>query len=311
MIETIGLIARFVSYCAILSIVGAVAFRLAIVTRSGLSVGTMGRASRRAATVGSIAGMFVIVAALAKLVIQTAEMRFPTDSWIEVGSRMLLETSWGTTWMLQVAYTLLITMTFTLARKDALPRWNMLALLSIALASTPALASHAKSAMRFKEYTVVADTLHVLGASIWIGTLFVMFLSIVRNDGNEPGSELSASEMRAQYITSMLRSFSPLALVGAGLVVASGVMSSLAHIMNFNELFNTPYGQRLIIKVVAVGLVWLFGWRNWKFITPYVMTAGPRRMTRSMAIELALAIVVLVVTSILVVTPPPGEMMVH
>lgn len=311
MIETTGLIARFVTYCAILCIVGAVAFRLLIVTRSGLSAGIIQRGSRRAAAIGSAAGMLVIVAALVKLVLQTAEMRFPGDSWIGVGSRMLFETSWGTTWLVQVACALLITMTFTLARKDALPRWNVLALLSIALASTPAFASHAKSAQRLGQYTVFADAAHVFGASLWLGTLFVMFMSIVRGDGNEPQSELSTSEMRAMYIASLLRSFSPVALIGAALVVASGVLASFAHITHWNELTGTRYGQNLLAKLAAVGLVWLFGWRNWKFITPYVSTQGPRRMTRSMAIELTLTLVVIVLTAALVVTPPPAEAMLH
>lgn len=272
----------------------------------------MGRASRRAAAIGWMAGLLVIASALVKLVLQTEEMMFPTDSWIEVGSRMLFQTSWGKTWLVQVACALLITMTFALARKDALPRWNVLALLSIALASTPAFASHAMSAQRFREFTVYADAAHVLGASLWLGTLFVMFLSIVRNDGNEPQSERSASDMRASYISAMLRSFSPVALVGATLVVASGVLAAFAHVANFNELFNTSYGQKLIAKLIGVGLVWLFGWRNWKFITPQVLTAGPRRMTRSMTIELTLAIIVLLITSALVVTPPPAEaMMMH
>lgn len=257
--------------------------------------------------------MLIVVAALAKLVLQTAEMRFPTDSWIEVGSRMLLQTGWGKTWMLQVGCALLISMTFTLARKDALPRWNMLALLSLVLAATPALSSHARSAQRFQQYTVPADALHVLGASIWIGTLFVMFLSIIGGDGIEPGSETSPSEMRASYIASMLRSFSPLALIGAALVASSGVVSSLAHISTFNELRNTAYGQKLLIKLIAVWAVWMLGWINWKFNTPKVHAGGARQITRGMAVEIVLAIVVLLVTSALVVTPPPAEasMMMH
>lgn len=314
MIETIGLIARFVSYCGILGVVGAVAFRLLVVTRSGLSAGIIGRASRRASRIGSFGGLLIIVAALAKLVLQTAEMRFPTDSWIEVGSRMLFETSWGKTWMLQVGCALLISMTFSLARKDALPRWNMLALLSIVLATTPALSSHARSAQRLQQFTVPADALHVLGASIWLGTLFVMFLSIVGGDGIEPGSEAPASEMRASYIASMLRSFSPLALIGSGVVVASGLVSSLAHITTFNELRNTAYGQKLLIKLIAVWAVWMLGWINWKFNTPKVQSVGARPISRGMALEIALVVLVLLATSALVVTPPPAEasmMMMH
>lgn len=224
---------------------------------------------------------------------------------------MLFHTSWGTVWMMQVACAILLAMTFTLARKDALPRWNMLALMSIGLAATPAFASHAMSAERLKQYSIAADVTHVLGASLWIGTLLVMFASIIGNDGDEPRSEQPRSEMRANYIDALLRKFSPLALVGSALVVCSGVVSALAHLEHIADVTGTPYGQKLIAKVICVGVVVLLGWRNWKFVTPRVKTEGPRRMTRGMAIEILVALVVIGVTATLVVTPPPAQMMSH
>ncbi len=176
-----------------------------IVKRSGLTTGAMGRGSRRSAAIGAFASMALVVADVVKLGIQTSEMRFPTDSWITVGRTMLFSTTWGTVWLVQVACAVLLAMTFTLARKDALPRWNVLAVLSIGLSATPAFASHAMTAHRFAQYSVVADVAHVVGASLWIGTLLVMFASIAGGDGNEPGSERLVSEMRARYIASLLR----------------------------------------------------------------------------------------------------------
>ena len=255
--------------------------------------------------------MTVVVIDIVKLGVQTSEMRFPTDSWITVGLTMLFETSWGTVWMTQVVCAVLLAMTFTLARKDALPRWNVLALMSVVLAATPAFASHARTPQRLAQYSIAADVVHVLAASLWIGTLLVMFASIMGGDGNEPQSEQTVSTMRASYVASVLRSFSPLALTGAALVAVSGLVSSLAHIEHWADLAGTPYGQKLILKVLGVGVVVLLGWRHWKFVTPGIMTQGPKRMTRGMAIELLIALVVVGVTAALVVTPPPAEMMTH
>jgi len=310
-IETVGFVARLVAYVAILAVLGAVAFRLLILKRSGLTTGTIVRGSRRSAAIGAFASMTLVVVDVVKLGIQTSEMRFPTDSWITVGMKMLFDTSWGTVWMVQVVCAVLLAMTFTLARKDALPRWNVLALMSMGLAATPAFASHAMTARRFAQYSIAADVAHVLGASLWIGTLLVMFASIIGGDGNEPQSEQTVSVMRASYIVSLLRSFSPLALTGSALVAISGVVSSLAHVEHWADLTGTPYGQKLIAKVLSVGVVVLLGWRNWKFVTPAILTQGPKRMTRGMAVELLIALVVLGVTAALVVTPPPAEMMTH
>ena len=307
--EAVGLVARFVAYVAILTIVGAVAFRLLILKRSGLTTGTIGRGSRRSAAVGAFASLMLIATDVVKLGVQTSEMRFPTESWITVGTTMVLETSWGTVWMIQMVCAVLLAMTFTLARKDALPRWNGLALLSIVLAATPAFASHAMTARRFAQYTVAADIVHVLGASLWIGTLLVMFASVLGGDGNEPRSEQTVSDGRARYIASLLRSFSPIALTGSALVAVSGLVSSLAHVEHWADLTGTAYGQKLIVKWLCVGVVVLLGWRNWKYVTPGILTQGPKRMTRAIAVELLIALVVLGVTASLVVTPPPADVM--
>ncbi|MBC8088053.1 MAG: CopD family protein [Phycisphaerae bacterium] len=307
MIESLGFVVRFVAYAGILTVVGAVAFRLLILKRVGVGVSTSARASRRAARLGTIACGMLLMAALAKLVLQTAEMRFPGDSWLVVGRQMLLDTEWGTVWMIQFACALLLSMSFTLARKDALPRWSTIATLSVVLAASFAFSSHAMSARRFGQYAVAADLLHLLAASAWIGTLFVMTVSVLRGDAIEPGSELTHSEQRARYIGLLLRAFSPVAQVSVALVLISGVVSALAHLQQIGDLLNTPYGQALYRKLIFVVLVMVLGWRNWKFVTPRLVVDGPRAMTRGMVAEVVGAVVVLALTSALVVTPPPGE----
>ena len=306
-IETLGLAARFVTYAGILTVVGAVAFRLLVLKRVGVGVSVSARASRRAARHGAIACALLILAALVKLVVQTAEMRFPTDSWFVVGRQMLLDTSWGTVWMAQFACVVLLAMSFSLARKDALPRWRTIAVLAIAVAVSPAFASHAMSARRFAEYTVAADALHVLGASVWIGTLFAMTASVLAGDANEPGSDVPPSEMRSRYILLLLRAYSPVAQVSVFLVLASGVFSALAHVSSFAELFGTPYGEALYRKVIFVCVVMFSGWRNWKRLTPRLEVDGAGRITRGMMAELAVSAVVIFLTAVLVVTPPPGD----
>lgn len=340
MIAAVGFLARFVAFAALLCAVGAIAFRLLILNRATLlPAGSAVRGSRRAASIGVVCGALIVASALAKLIVQADEMRFPTDSWITVGSNLLLATSWGTTWFVQVGSALLLTMTMTLARKDALPHWRMVALLALVMAGTFSYSSHAMSAERLGQYTLYADVLHLVGASMWLGTLAVMFISVVAGDGTDPASELAPAELRVQYLVGLLRVFSPVALVGAVLVGASGVLAAFAHFTHVRELTTTRYGTYLLIKLGVVALVVLLGFRNWRVLTPALRREGgntdtsqadtsladtshpvrlhatrsakrpTRSMVRTMLLEVLLAVAVLGVTAALVVTPPPSELM--
>ena len=186
---------------------------------------------------------------------------------------------------------------FAAARRGGSIRWVVPAILSVVLAVTLTTSSHAMSAKRFSSISVVTDLLHLLGASAWLGTLGVMFASITSGDG--------AVEGDGRYVSELLRTFSPIALTGAGLVVCSGVVSSLAHIQTVNGLFASRYGLTLLAKVATVLVIALFGWRNWKRITPGVLAAGSGPMRRGMSAELLTTVIVLLITSALVVTAPP------
>ena len=62
----------------------------------------------------------------------------------------------------------------------------------------------------------------------------------------------------------------------------------------------------LVLKVVGVLAVAGLGWRNWKRLTPRLDELGSKPLHRSTAGELALAALVLAITSALVITPPPA-----
>lgn len=307
MIESLGFVARFFAYAGIITVVGAVALRQLVLKRVGIGLAVSARASRRSAAIGRVACVVLLVALLLKLFLQTSEMRFPTDSWITVGQQMLFGTTWGTVWLLQFVCTILLLMSFTLASKDALSRWSTIVVLVGVIAGSSAYSSHAMSAKHFASYAPTADVIHILAASTWIGTLFMMTLSVLRGDSNDTLSELTQSEQRANYIALLLRAFSPTAQVSVFLVVVSGVVSSLSHVASIGEFFGTPYGQALFRKLIFVALVMLAGFWNWRRATPALATDGPKRITRGMLVELALSVVVVALTADLVVTPPPGE----
>lgn len=297
MIEIAGLVARWARFASVLAVVGAVAFRLIVLRSAAVSATTIATATRCTATLGAIASAVIATSALAWVTFQTADMRFPDEPWLEVATRLVTQTSWGTVWIVHIVAAVLLIAAFTAARRGGASRWIVPAVLSVVLAVTLTTSSHAMSAKRFSNISVVTDLLHVLGASAWLGTLGVMFTSIASGDGARDGD--------GRYVSELLRTFSPIALTGAGLVVCSGVVSSLAHIETVNGLFASRYGLTLLAKLAAVLVIALFGWRNWKRITPGVLAAGSGPMRRGMAAELLTTTVVLLLTAALVVTEPP------
>ena len=297
MIEIAGLVARWARLAAMLSVVGAVVFRVVVLRGAAVGAATIASATRRAAFLGAIASAVIVISAVAWVTFQTADMRFPDESWIEVGTRLVTQTSWGTIWMIHIATAAVLCGAFASARRGGPMRWVVPAILGLVLTVTLTTSSHAMSAKRFSNIAVITDVLHLLGASAWLGTLGVMFTSIASGDGLIDGD--------GRYVSELLRTFSPIALTGAGLVVCSGVVSSLAHIQTVNGLFASRYGLTLLAKVATVLVIALFGWQNWKRITPGVLAAGSAPMRRGMAAELLTTAIVLLITSALVVTAPP------
>jgi putative copper export protein len=162
------------------------------------------------------------------------------------------------------------------------------------LAVTPALAGHAAASAHLTSFVVASDFLHVLGAASWLGTLLcviVIGLPAVRplQDGE-----------RWQAVASLVNTFSPLALLSAAIVVASGVMASWVHLNHVTDLWTTSYGKVLLLKLVLVAATLLVGAYNFRRVQPHLVTeGGSARLRRSATFELGLAFIVLLVTGFL------------
>lgn len=297
----VGFLIRWTTLTALLTLVGAVAFRALVAssTRASLDDEARRDAGRVAASVGVLAASILVPIALAKLGLQTAAMRFPDDPWLAVSQRLVFETDWGKAWLGQLLTPALLIAGFVAARRGARGAWATCGLLVLLLLVAETLSSHAMAARRFERLAVVADVLHVAGAGTWLGTLGVLLVWLRRR-------QRIATPTAPLPLTRMLAAFSPVALLGAALVVASGVVSAAAHLEHLNQLTGSLYGQILIAKVIGVLVIVLLGWRNWKRLTPTVDRDGPVPMLRSMRYELVATAAVLAITAVLIVMQPPG-----
>lgn len=148
----------------------------------------------------------------------------------------------------------------------------------------------------------MVNPLHVLFASLWIGTLFVL---VVAGIGAVLQDE-PARERRGAIVADMVNRFSPLALGSAGLVALFGVITAWRHLHRLSALWTTPYGYALLAKLVVVGVVMTLGAWNWRRQRPRLGSEdAARAIRRSATGELIAAGVVLLITGVLVSLPSP------
>jgi putative copper export protein len=187
------------------------------------------------------------------------------------------------------------------ARTSRSPGWRVGALaVTFGLLRTTGMTGHSSEGPE-PTWGAVADFVHLLGASLWIGGLAVLALAVL-------------PRRRARELAVVVPGYSRLAaasvtgIVGAGLVLAWQVVGS------YDALLHTSYGQLLLLKTGVLGAVLLaaFASRQWvrTRLDLAVLLRGDAATVRpfgySVAVETGLVLVVLAVTSLLV-TADPGR----
>lgn len=155
-------------------------------------------------------------------------------------------------------------------------------------------------------WSTLVNPVHVLAAGLWIGTLFVLVTAglsaLFRNE--------SSRERRGVIAADLVNGFSPLALTMGAVVVLFGVITAWRHLHVLSNLWSTPYGITLIVKLVFVAAVFGLGAWNWRRQRPTLGSEpAAAAIRRSATAELTVAGVVLVITALLVSLPaprPPG-----
>jgi len=141
---------------------------------------------------------------------------------------------------------------------------------------------------------IASDFLHVLGGGTWLGSLFAVVVV-----GLPLSLALDGAE-RWSSVAALVNSFSPVALASAGIVVISGVIASWVHLEHLAALWQTAYGQVLLIKLVLVAITLTIGAYNFRRVQPQLANElGSMHLRRSAAVELSFAFLILLVTGFL------------
>jgi len=296
--ESVGyVLARALSFGAVLVLIGAVAFRAFVLGRASLSETDKARMRVHAARYGWRASLALLVAALVRVLFQAAMMGSADESAASMVPMMVRDTQWGHVWIAHVCVAIVAAGAFAMARRGSAHPWWLAASAALGLSVTSALAGHAASG-QFAPIAVVTDAAHVLAASAWLGGLLCVLAIGTRS--------AQPRRRKGERAKAIVAAFSPMALVSASVVVATGGISAWLRLGGFSALWASSYGRVLLLKMAALSGVVVTGAYNWRRVRPALGTpAASGRLRRSGSAELAFGCLVLGVTAVLVAMPTP------
>lgn len=325
--QTVGVAyaaARFTVFASLALLVGGAVFVAALWSR--------GRRSFRARVLVWGAWTGAVVATLAGLALEG-----PYAAGLSLGDaantdllRDVFDTRFGRVWTLRLALLLLAipllrrvfpgdrpTAEYPLGRS-----WRVAAVvLATALVATPGLGGHAGSGDHVP-FAVVADALHVGAIAVWLGGLALLVVAVL--------PRADATELR-----SVVPRYSRVALACVGVIVVTGAFQSWRQVGGLGPLRDTDFGRLLVFKLLFFGALVVGAAFSREIVnrTFNAKTAGryarvgaaaggsasndepaelpvledateARNLRRTVAIEVAIAVAILVVASLLVNTPP-------
>ena len=206
----------------------------------------------------------------------------------------LLDTRVGTIWLVRLVSGLLTVVAATLAvwlRQPAY--WWWAAGTGAALLETLTLTSHAAAEGFLPS---LADWLHMVAASLWMGGLLGLALVLLGPPRAMP------IQPRKKFRWRAVRRFSKVAILAVVTIIFTGVYASLLHVPDVDRLLGTPYGRVLLVKLGLAVLLLSVGAMN-------LALDGREPFGRLVAVELALAVGIFVVTGFLTSLPPANSIL--
>ncbi len=152
-------------------------------------------------------------------------------------------------------------------------RWSRYLLVPSALLVLLAVVSTSHAASRMEDRAILAafDAAHQIGASIWIGAMPFLLISLKRVADADEAKRL-------------LRRYSPMALAGAGTLLVGGAGMAWFYLgissdKSLSGLYGTAYGVMMLSKVYLVALVMAMGAGN-LFLVRRIETAPVALLAR-------------------------------
>jgi putative copper resistance protein D len=276
--------------------------------------------SDRASKLTWIALALSILSALAWLCLVSARIAGkPFDEIVADGTVwiVLSRTQFGFAWELRLLFGLALAVSLLMRRaKDkAAPVWQevLAALLASAYLGSLAFAGHGEEGLGFeRNIHLAADFLHLIAAGLWLGGLIplVLLLADLRRFREE--SWVSAA-------CAVTDRFSHLGILAVGILLVSGTLNASFLVSGMQSLIDTRYGRLLLLKMTLFAAMVCLAGFNRQYLLPRLCgDAGinqsaqtVQRIVRSVLVEFALGLGVIVIVGAIGIMAPATDMAAH
>ncbi len=222
--------------------------------------------------------------------------------------RLAVASQFGTVWMIRMGLALVLAGLVLLRERETSSAdwiaWRAEGwVLAVAGGAAMAWAGHAAAVEAWGLGAVLIDAAHVVAAGVWLGALLPLGL-LLHAASREAGADARPFAVLA------VRRFSALALVAMLAIVGSGAVNGFIQVGAGPALIGTPYGRLLVAKIAVLAPLLIFAALGRRLLPPLsgpaVAVGRPAmaKLARFVGWELGLAVIILLVTSWLSLTPP-------
>ncbi len=170
-------------------------------------------------------------------------------------------------------------------------RWPAF-LLALALAWGYSLSSHQATEPNSSLLSEVADWVHLVTAMLWVGGVLTLAIVVW---------PLAPALRRSAFLR-----FSRIAIVLVGVLVTAGTVVAIERLPHVRDLWETSYGQTLLVKVGLVAFALGFGGMHHMIVRPRLERGDRvRGVGGSLVAESTVAMAVLLAAAVLVNGAPP------
>lgn len=291
-------LARWISYLGLAITVGVFPIWL-LVLRPAISPAWQAgpRLTRRVRTIGYLGVAIALFGSLLALYVQIDGARDDTGFFSAILTTVS-DTRLGRIWILRVVLLLASAVALMGAAWWWPRRQKLLTLVTLAVtlaAPLPfALVSHASAQTYGRSTAIAFDMAHLLGASLWIGGLFVLVGGLL------PTLRDLTPAGRRVVMTRALPRFSAVGLTAWAVLVISGAYAGWLQVGSWKALRNTDYGTSLTIKLLLIVPLLLLAAFNLLIVTRRLKKAKTDKATAIWSKRFKAAIVAEVVIAIIV-----------
>ena len=163
----------------------------------------------------------------------------------------------------------------------------------VVLAVTPPFLANAGSAVEWRALSVAVDITHLVAAGGWVGALALLTwaAALIRRAPQGPAC-----------IATLIAGFHPVAVIAAPTVFVTGLLTAWLRMGAPEGIAAPTYSGLFVAKLLLVGATGYIGIGHSKIATKRLKTVPADATWRSLLLECAFAVAVLVVTAVLVGT---------